>query len=248
MKDVAFICYSHSEYSDVWDLFFGQLNKYFPNVKKYLFTDKVNREILSDINVVTYDNNLAYSKRVSHCLDFVKEDLCIFHHEDMVLLNHPQEDKLKEICNFLRKYKIDFVKLLKGGHLIDIKLDDMPLDNLYWIPHNSNGISVSFAIQPTIWKVKTLKDIYTNSGTSDVKGNIAAGQFELFASEYVNKNKIMGLYWFSDEKKRGLYHWDSSLYPHGNLISKGKWAAEYKEEFKELHQTYNIDINLRGTT
>ena len=64
----------------------------------------------------------------------------------------------------------------------------------------------------------------------------------------VNKNKIMGLYWFSDEKKRGLYHWDSSLYPHGNLISKGKWAAEYKEEFKELHQTYNIDINLRGTT
>ena len=248
MRNVAFICYSHSEYSDVWDLFFGQLNTYFPKVKKYLFTDKVTEKTLDDIQIVTYDDTTSYSQRVVECLKKVKEDLCVFHHEDMVLLDKPDITKLTEICDFIRKYKIEYVKLLKGGHNEDIKLDGMPIDNLFWVPHNTNGISVSFAIQPTIWKVKYLLEVFTNSGESNLKGNVAVGDFELTASEYINNSTINGLYWFNNEPKRGLHHWDSSLYPHGNLISKGKWASEYNDTLKTLHKKYNINKNLRGTT
>ena len=75
INNVAFICYSHSEYSDVWDMFFGQLNKYLPDVKKYLFTDKVNKTIPDNINVITYDNSLSYSYRVAHCLEQIDEKI-----------------------------------------------------------------------------------------------------------------------------------------------------------------------------
>ena len=40
MKDTAIIMYSHSDYSDVWPIFFTQTDKYFQDVKKYIFADK----------------------------------------------------------------------------------------------------------------------------------------------------------------------------------------------------------------
>ena len=52
----------------------------------------------------------------------------------------------------------------------------------------------------------------------------------------------------ANEPKKVLHHWDSALYPHGNLISKGKWASEYNDVFEILHKKYKINKNLRGTT
>ncbi len=46
-----------------------------------------------------------------------------------------------------------------------------------------------------------------------------------------------------------MHHWDSSLYPYGNMIFKGKWVySEYGKELSELHKKYGIDKNNRGTT
>ena len=150
MNSIPIICYSHSTYSDVWDIFFGQLEKYFPNNKKYLFTDSVVKDIPKDVEVILYDDKLSYSKRLSSCLSKLEEDIVLFHHEDMILYDKPNVEKLNELYNFLKTYEIDYIKLLKGGHDFDVPLDNMPVDNLYWIPHD--GKKLSFAIQPTIWK------------------------------------------------------------------------------------------------
>ena len=38
--EVPILIYSHSSYSDVWPLIFGQFEKYFSNSKIYLLTDE----------------------------------------------------------------------------------------------------------------------------------------------------------------------------------------------------------------
>ena len=48
---------------------------------------------------------------------------------------------------------------------------------------------------------------------------------------------------FKEERKRGLAHWDSTAYPHGNMISKGKWNyKEYPTEIKTLCAEYGVDF------
>jgi len=243
MIDIPIICYSHSSYSDLWEMFFGQVNKYFYRSKQYLFTDKADG--IHDKQVVLFDDNKSYPERVTNCLESVKEDMCIFMHEDMILYDTPVYSKLYKIITFLREYNIDYVKLLRGGHDENIALDDMPIDNLWWIPHSSTRLS--FAIQPTIWKVDKLLEVYRESAKPTIQGIAAIGNFETGASDYVNNSNIKGLYWYDDEKKRGRHHWDSYLFPHGNFISKGRWVySEYSKELTQLHKEYNIDKNIRG--
>jgi hypothetical protein len=243
MISIPIICYSHSTYSDVSDIFFKQLDKYLPGVKKYLFVDSSPKNIPSDVEVILYDDSTSYPDRVSSCLKNVKEELCIFHHEDMILYDEPNISKLNELIKFILEYDISYIKLLKGGDVNDLKLDDMPIDNLFYIPHHG----LSFAIQPTIWKVDKLLEIYSNSKKPTEVGNKAIGDFEIYGSEYINNSDIEGLYWYSGEQKRGGAHWDSSVYPHGNFISKGRWVySEYKNELEHLHKKYNIEKNIRG--
>jgi hypothetical protein len=53
---------------------------------------------------------------------------------------------------------------------------------------------------------------------------------------------------FKEEQKRGLAHWDSKAYPHGNMIYKGKWTCnEYSTEIKTLCDEYGVDFQKRGT-
>lgn len=245
-SNVAFICYSHSEYSDVWDMFFGQLNKYLPSAKKYLFTDKVNRSVADNISIVTYDNKLPYSYRVASCLEQIDEKICLFHHEDMVLYDAPDLDNLNKVYNFLVEYDVGYVKLLKGGAFTNISLDNTPIEHLYFL--DKNDYMLTFAIQPTLWKVDALLDVYKNATPSTITGAAAAGSFEVQASKYLNSTEIVGFFWYNKESKRGAYHYNSSIYPHGNFITKGKWMySEYGIELEQLHRDYGIDKSIRGT-
>ena len=79
-------------------------------------------------------------------------------------------------------------------------------------------------------------------------GIAAIGNFELQASNYLNSIDTIGFFWYDNEDKRGTHHYNSSVYPHGNFISKGKWVySEYNNELTKLHKEYNIDKNIRGT-
>ena len=45
MAKYALIFYSHSDYSDAWTPMFEQTNRYFPDHKKYLFSDQNTEEL-----------------------------------------------------------------------------------------------------------------------------------------------------------------------------------------------------------
>jgi hypothetical protein len=51
-----------------------------------------------------------------------------------------------------------------------------------------------------------------------------------------------------DEKRRGLYHYDSFVYPYvATAINKGKWNLnEYTEELNPIFEEYGINPFERG--
>jgi hypothetical protein len=240
VNNIAFICYSHSSYSDVWDMFFGQLDEYLPNTKKYLFVDSIPNKISDKINVILYDNEDSYADRMSKCLKQINEEVCFFNHEDFILYDKPDVEILNKMIELVSEFNIDYIKLLKGdchNGMDNILLEDSPIDNLYVIPRTG----LSFVIQPSICKTESLIDIFTKCSGSGVH------QIEIDGSNYVNESKYNGLFWYSGENKRGNAHWDSSVYPQGGMISKGKWnISEYPNELKKLSTKYDIELDDRG--
>ena len=243
MKDVAIIMYSHSDYSDVWQMFFGQTKKYIPeNAKKYIIADKNLDIIPEDWILLEYDDNLDYAKRVSSCLERVEEEFCIFHHEDMPLYNNPNLEKINNFKKILSdNEEISYIKFLRGGLYEDVRKPELYKDSKDLFLLNPDGYFL-FAVQPTLWKTKNLENLYKTCQISHIR------EFEPVATEICRYFKIKGLYYYGGENKRGDYHWDSDLYPYvATAIVKGKWnVSEYYEELIPLIEEYKINVYERG--
>ena len=59
---------------------------------------------------------------------------------------------------------------------------------------------------------------------------------------------MQGLFCYYGEDKRGLYHYDSKVFPHiSTALVKGRWnMSEYPQEMTELIKEYKINIMNRG--
>lgn len=243
MINTAFIMYSHSSYSDVWPLFFGQVEKYLinffkQNIQKYVFINQFSEQIPSSYKQIIYDDKLTYSERMFECLQHVEENYIFFQHEDMILYDQPDLEKIKQIPQILENSEQSFVKLIKGGVAWDISTQ---FDWLKFIPSNSEYV---FSVQPSIWKKEPLLNIYKNFLNCDI------WSLEIKSQKWCRDNNITGYYTFTDlEEQRGQLHWDSKIYPYiATAIVKKRWNySEYKKELDKLFLIYNIDPNLRGT-
>ena len=234
----AIVMYSHSSYSDSWPMFFGQVDQYFENCSKYIFCDKKTEEIPKNWKCITYNEELPYNRRVHSCLQQVNEDVVIFHHEDMPLYLKPEFETLENLCEILSKEEISFIKLLRGGSTDnDSRYKDY--ENLYQISDRIHYM----AVQPTIWEKQSLLKVYDKSNVEHIR------DFENYASYICYDEEIEGVYYYSGEPKKGLYHYESRVYPYiATAISAGKWnTKEYKKEIDFLSKKYNINLNDRGT-
>lgn len=225
------IFYTHSDYSDVWPILFGQCNKYLKDFSKVLFTDQGSPP--TDWEVVCYDNSLKYQERVASCLKSLDlNETIIFHHEDMFLYDSINESKLTYLTNLVEGGFCDFVKLISVGDNLD---RSQPLISL--------PKSLVYTIQPTITKVKKLLNVYENTPGGSI------WEFEANTEIAVNKFEyIGGMATSPEDKKRGLYHYDSSIYPYvATAVVKGKWNISEYPELVPLLTAYNIPIEQRGT-
>jgi len=234
---LAYVFYSHYDYSDVWVPLFGQSEKFLKGKKKYLITNSTGDFDTKDWNVILYNDKYNYQKRVYESLNMIEEEYVIFHHEDMFLLGDPNFDEIDLMLEKIMSGQADLVKLIKASY--DHQEHDRILNNLYLSPSN-----LSFAIQPTIIKTETLSNIYRAT-----KGD-SIWSFEANSNNYINFLNLKSCYYYDGtENKRGLYHWDSNIYPYiATAVVKGKWDFEsYPDELLGILQEYNIDKNIRGT-
>jgi hypothetical protein len=238
IRNVAIVVFTHSNYSDVWPIFFGQAAKYLGKFKIYLFVDKHMEGIPDDVEVILYDENDDYQTRFATCLQQVEEQYVILHHEDMPLYAEPNIDRIKDYVHMIAKHQFDSVKLLKGGEMNGTPHKD--LKELILIPSSSSWL---FSIQPTIWERDKLQLIY-----DETQGN-TIWEFEVNAQQICRNHKMKNYYYYDGEPKRGRYHFDSKVYPYiATAVSKGKWVmSEYPKELGQLLKEYNIDPSVRGT-
>jgi hypothetical protein len=96
-------------------------------------------------------------------------------------------------------------------------------------------------MQPTIWNKDRFCEFYKQANWHAFKENP-------IYIDALNKTNILGLYAYNNESKRGMTHYDSSVFPYiATALVCGKWnVGEYPTELNPILNKYNIDVNLRG--
>ena len=233
--NVALIVYSHSDYSDVWPLFFGQSEKFLGDFEnKYFLVDK--QVDIPGWQILEYDDSLSYNERVASCLGEVREEFVILHHEDMPLYEKPEIEVIEKLPSAMKEYGLDFVKFGAINLHTSTKLDEEL--NLFKI----DSAQYLMAVQPSIWGTSRLFEVYEKSKIKNIQ------DFEHYASFVANTIGINGSFLYNNEPLRGEFHYDTKVYPYiATAVVAGKWdLLLYKNELGALLREYDIDPKERG--
>jgi hypothetical protein len=222
------IVYTHTDMKDIWPMFFGQLKKYIGDTKVYVAVNEDDTQ-LSDYIRIIYDDKKEYTERWKEILDKVEEETFMFMHEDMILFDKLNFQMLEKCIGYVNDEMLDSVKLiLAGDTFIESTIDITLVTNQY----------SKFSIQPTI----TRKGVFKEKVNTISPLNI--WEFE----EAITTTGRDFMVRVGGERKRGLYHYDSLIFPYiATAINKGKWnLIEYQEELNPMFEQYNINPFERG--
>jgi len=226
--NIPLIVYTHTDMKDVWPMFFGQLKKYIGDTKVYVAVNEDDTQ-LSDMIRIIYDDSKAYTHRWLDILEQVEEETFMFIHEDMILFDEVNFALLEKYIGYVQIGKVDSIKLIYGGtEFTKSELDETLVTNQY----------SKLSVQPTF--------ITKNNFVYLLKSlpPLTIWDFE----KQVPTNRLDYMVKVGNEKKRGLYHYDSTIFPYiATAINKGKWnMTEYSKELDKLFVEYNINPFERG--
>ena len=248
MPEVARVMYTHTDYSDCWPIYFGQVLKY-GNLfqKNYVFLDRYDERIPDYFEQIIYDDTLTYTDRLGSCLEMVSEDVIFFEHEDMILFECPEVTQLQGYAKLIKKHRFhlfhrnrfDAIKLVNGGDYLSSPIRVHGIKYLRRILRSSQWI---FSIQPSFWSRKSLLAIIRQNR------NRGIWDFEANAQKSIKKFRFRTALVVEDTGLRGSAHFDSLVYPYiATAIVKGKWnISEYGVELEELAREYDVDLAVRG--
>jgi len=224
------LLYTHSDYSWVWKYWHQQTDKFLNDYEKICLVNSTS-SFRDDYQSIKYDDSKDYKNRILSCLDRLNDnDVVLFCHEDMFLYDQPIYSLLQDFTSLILNDKCDTIKLVRAFENLDKskihgKLFENPQKQL-------------FSIQPTLVKIKTLKHIYKIVPGDNI------WEFEAnTTNKYLKDLTSLCSFDLSVDKKRGKFHYDSSVYPYiCTAVIKGKW--NYKEYKKELFEIfYNKRFN-----
>ena len=225
------LLYTHSDYSWVWRYWHQQTDKFLNNFEK-IFLINSNSSFRQDYSIIRYDEKNIYKDRVLSCLNKLNdEEIVLFCHEDMFLYDEPNFKIINDYIDLIKNNECDLIKLIRAFENLQKSILH---ENLFINPSNQ-----LFSIQPTLLKVKTIKHIYKNVPGKNI------WEFEANTSRKYLYD-LISLCSFDEfvDKKRGKFHYDSSVYPYVcTAVIKGKWNfKEYKKELFEIF--YNKKFNF----
>ena len=225
---VPIIVYTHTDMKDIWPMFFGQLKKYVGDTKIYVAVNEDDSQ-LSDYKRIIYDDTKEYTERWKDVLEQIEEETFIFMHEDMILFDKLNFQILEKYIGYVNDEILDSVKLILAGD----RFESWPIDNTLVTNQYSK-----FSIQPTV----TRKNVFKQKVNGVTPSNIWQFEEAITATDRDFMVKIGG------ERKRGLYHYDSLVFPYiATAINKGKWnLIEYQNELNPMFEEYNINPFERG--
>ena len=147
-NNIALIIDTNSNYSDVWAPCFARLEKYAPNIKKYVFTD-ASKDVPKDVVPVLYNNDESYRNQFLSCIKQIEEKYIIYTSEDYILYADVQQAKIEEIARILDETEYSFCKFIKGPE------KTAPYrENLHIIDSQDSNL---FAQQASIWNTRDFR-------------------------------------------------------------------------------------------
>jgi hypothetical protein len=238
VNNIAFVTYTHENASDLWKPYFDSLDEYASGIKSYCFSNKITSDFDHHI-FMEYDDNKNYCQEFIRNLKNIEEEYFIYMQEDFFLYRQINQQKIEDYLDLLKDTNFSFIRLLKCGDVSNIKLHD----DLYFVtdPGKKHASINSFSMQPTIWRKKDFISLY------EIANNDRFGEYWTNL-EAMNKLNLLGLYCYNEESKRGMDHYDSSVFPYiATAIIKGKWnTLEYYKELQLVFEKYNINKSIRG--
>jgi len=227
--DLPIVVYTHSDAKDVWPVFFGQLKKYIGDMKVYVAVNSNDETIPSEYTQLIYDDSIPYTERWKQILPQIKEETIMFMHEDMILFDKPDFEYIKRYYNLVNNDMVDSIKMVYvASNDVVSDIDNTLISNEY----------SKFSIQPTLIKRKNFVSLLESTPPLNI------WDFELAVP--TSQNHFMCK--VGGEKKRGMYHYDSIVFPYiCTAIVKGKWNMnEYQNELDKLFGEYGINPFERG--
>jgi hypothetical protein len=226
--NLPIVVYTHTDMKDVWPMFFGQLKKYIGDTKVYVAVNEDDTH-LSDYIRIIYDDSMAYTDRWKYILTQIQEDTFMFIHEDMILFDKPKIDYINKYSDLVKSSKVESIKMIYVPATDVVSdVDDTLVLNEY----------SKLSIQPTILRKDYFKSIL------DKVGSLNIWDFEKAVHPDTNSYMVK----IGGEKKRGIYHCDSIVFPYiATAINKGKWnTAEYASELDKMFMEYGVVPFERG--
>ena len=77
-NEIALVTYTNSKCHDVLKIHLGQLRKFAPKFKSFVFSDSPPDFDVGENIIVLYDNSDPYHKQYIECLESVKEDYIVY--------------------------------------------------------------------------------------------------------------------------------------------------------------------------
>lgn len=154
--------YSHSDYSDVWDLTFGQIYKYInlDDVSIVFCVDKLNNYKIDDrINVVYYHDSQIYTDRILTNIKKLNYDYILFLHEDWVIIDNFSNEYILKQIEFMNKNDILHIRSYKNYGHSNIKSTIFHKEvNICNIPSDSGNF---ISLQPGLWEKNVFIELYS---------------------------------------------------------------------------------------
>jgi len=238
MYNYCIFLYSHSDYSDVWDLTFGQIYKHvnLNEVSIIFCVDNLNDYKIDDrIKVVYYNNSQIYTDRILTNIINLNYDYILFLHEDWVITDNFSNEYSVKLINFMNKNDILHIRSYKNYGASNTNPDIFHKDvNICNIPNDSGNF---ISLQPGLWEKNIFKELYSikchKPNILETKSN------SIFRSKYKNR-----FYY----ELTSLIAQDSNMFPHIHTIGYGRWAMS-NDKYNKLDSLlleYNINKKLRG--
>lgn len=241
INNLAIIVNTHSSMQDIWSMFIGEFELYFPDQKVYFFSDQ-DSKLFYKYKTIIYESNIDFTSQYYSCLDKVNETYVITLNEDYILYDFVKINLVENCVDILNKnHNLSFIRFHKGPNYTNINFQD----NLFFFNSNHRHL---YSQTATLWRRLDLLELYKKAPKSFIgkqekhkNNNVLCAEDEI--DKICRMRKLKGLYSFYNEKKIGNHNYDSHVFPYlQSIIVKGKWNyKEYKSQLKVLMQKYKIN-------
>jgi len=249
VSNISLVINTVSKNKDIWPMFFDQLEKHIPASffnEKHIFVNHCKEDFPPGFEVSYFDSDKVYREQFVSCIGNVSDKYCIYISEDYVLYDDIRSDLIGQFVDVLdNNESLSFVRFMRGG-VVDLMHQYKSYQNLYKL---YNSLPYFYTNQAAIWRTRDLEKIHLHGPNLHIANKDWQNSFEYRATATCQQLDIQGTYCYHGEQKRGLYHYDTIVFPHiSTALVKGKWnMSGYPVKMKELTDHYDINTEVRGT-